>query len=99
MIEPRGEHSISAQLPPVLVWMDVVRIIGSRAVVPEGPEESPVCKTARAGAIVTVRLFRHPAEERVQVAAGERPGATTDRDRRVGSDRYPVDLEIDEIRL
>ena len=69
MVQPRREHAVAAQLAPVLVRMDVVRIVGPRAVVLEVAERPAVGEAAGGRAVLAVRQAGRPREQAVDVLA------------------------------
>lgn len=51
MVQPRGEHPVAAELPPVLVRDDVVRVVRARAVEAKATDEAAGELAARDDAV------------------------------------------------
>ncbi len=84
VIQPGREHAQAAKLPPVLVIVDVVRVVRPRAVVAERAERRAGQRLARHDAVRAVGVAGGLREDRIQVGGDERARAAVGAlDRRV----------------
>ena len=101
MVQPGAEDPRPAQLAPVLVRHDVVRIVGAGAVVAEVAERPARGEAAGQRPIAAVGLTRGTVEHVGEVAARERPSLPGERiaDRRLLRDDEVVGGELGQVHL
>ena len=69
VIQPGREHAQAAKLPPVLVIVDVVRVVRPRAVIAERAERCARQRLARHHAVRAVGVAGGLREDRLEVGA------------------------------
>ncbi|MBI3049056.1 MAG: hypothetical protein HYY76_12185 [Acidobacteria bacterium] len=71
VVQPRRKHAIGAQFPPVLVRVDIIRIVRPCAVVLEVPEALTFDEAARRHAIPAIPQARTLLENRIEIGLDE----------------------------
>ena len=99
MVQPRGEHPAAAQLAPVLVRIDVVRVVVARAVVFEPAHVRAPDQPLRGDPDVSVRQPRGVLEHLVEVVAHEGTTAVRVLDRGVRGDLERRGIDLREIHV